>query len=50
MAGGYMERAGFGIVFVRQQMQKLGAPEPDFESGAAHFLVRLWSRPNPNLA
>jgi ATP-dependent DNA helicase RecG len=49
LASGYMERAGFGIVFIRQQMQKLGAPAPDFESSMAHFLVRLWARPNPNL-
>jgi ATP-dependent DNA helicase RecG len=49
LASGYMERAGFGIVFIRQQMQKLGAPTPDFESGMAHFLVRLWARSNPNL-
>ncbi|MDZ7363758.1 MAG: putative DNA binding domain-containing protein [candidate division KSB1 bacterium] len=49
LAHGYMERAGFGIVFIRQQMEKLGAPKPDFESGLAHFLVRLWARPNPNL-
>ncbi len=49
LANGYMERAGFGIVFIRRQMQKLGAPAPDFESGAAHFLVRLWATPNPNL-
>jgi ATP-dependent DNA helicase RecG len=49
LAAGYMERAGFGIVFIRQQMQKLGAPAPDFESSLAHFLARLWARPNPNL-
>jgi len=49
LANGYMERAGFGIVFIRQQMQKLGAATPEFESGLAHFLVRLWATPNPNL-
>ncbi len=49
LAHGYMERAGFGIVFIHQQMKKLGAPKPDFESGLAHFLVRLWAAPNPNL-
>jgi predicted HTH transcriptional regulator len=49
LATGYMERAGFGIVFIHQQMEKLGAPKPDFESGLAHFLVRLWASPNPNL-
>ncbi len=47
---GYMEQAGFGIVFIRQKMEKLGAPVPDFESGSAHFVARLWARPNPNLA
>jgi ATP-dependent DNA helicase RecG len=48
-ANGYMEPAGFGVVFIRRQMQKLGAAIPEFESGAAHFLVRLWATPNPNL-
>ena len=49
LSNGYMERAGFGIVFIRQQMEKLGAPSPEFENGMAHFLVRLWATPNPNL-
>ena len=49
LAAGYMERAGFGIVFILQQAQKLGAPAPEFEFGRAHFLVRLWARPNPHL-
>ena len=49
LAGGYMERAGFGIIFIRQQMEKVGAPAPDFENGLAHFLVRLWAKPNPHL-
>jgi hypothetical protein len=30
-------------------MQKLGAPMPNFDSGAAHFLARIWARPNPHL-
>jgi hypothetical protein len=37
-------------VFIRQKMEKLGASTPDFESGSAHFVARLWARPNPNLA
>lgn len=49
LARGYMERAGFGIIFICQQMQKLGAPMPNFDSGAAHFLARIWARPNPHL-
>jgi len=49
LANGYMEKAGFGIVFIRQQMQRLGAPAPDFETWASHFLVRIWATPNPNL-
>jgi ATP-dependent DNA helicase RecG len=48
-ASGYMEQAGFGIVFIRQKMEQLGAATPEFESGAAHFVARLWARPNPNL-
>lgn len=43
------EQAGFGVVFIRQKMEKLGAPTPDFESGSAHFVARLWARANPNL-
>ncbi|MGH7451816.1 MAG: ATP-binding protein, partial [bacterium] len=49
LENGYMEQAGFGVVFIRQKMEKLGAPTPDFESGSAHFVARLWARPNPNL-
>ncbi len=48
-AQGYMERAGFGLVFIREKMLQLGAPPPQFESGLAHFLVRLWARPNPHV-
>lgn len=49
LENGYMEQAGFGVVFIRQKMEKLGAPAPDFESGSAHFVARLWAAPNPNL-
>ncbi len=49
LENGYMEQAGFGVVFICQKMEKLGAPTPDFESGSAHFVARLWARPNPNL-
>jgi len=49
LANGYMEKAGFGIVFIRLQMLQLGAPAPDFENWASHFLVRIWATPNPNL-
>ncbi|MGH7596399.1 MAG: RNA-binding domain-containing protein [bacterium] len=49
LENGYMEQAGFGVVFIRQKMEKLGAPTPDFESGSAHFVARLWARSNPNL-
>jgi ATP-dependent DNA helicase RecG len=49
LENGYMEQAGFGVVFIRQKMEKLGAPTPDFESGSAHFVARLWAVPNPNL-
>ncbi len=34
---------------VTEKMEKLGAPTPEFESGSAHFVARLWVRPNPNL-
>lgn len=34
---------------IRQKMEKLGAPTPDFESDSAHFVARLWAAPNPNL-
>jgi ATP-dependent DNA helicase RecG len=47
LVSGYMERAGFGIVFIRQRMQALGAPAPEFESSRAHFLARLWAKPGP---
>jgi ATP-dependent DNA helicase RecG len=49
LENGYMEQVGFGVVFIRQKMEKLGAPAPDFESGSAHFVARLWATPNPNL-
>jgi ATP-dependent DNA helicase RecG len=49
LENGYMEQVGFGVVFIRQKMEKLGAPTPDFESGSAHFVARLWAAPNPNL-
>lgn len=47
LAQGYMERAGFGLAFIKQKMLQLGAPPPNFESDLAHFLVRLWARPHP---
>jgi ATP-dependent DNA helicase RecG len=46
-AFGYIERAGFGIVFMRQRMTALGAREPEFENGQSHFLARLWARSRP---
>lgn len=41
---GYLERAGFGIVFVQQRMREQGADAPRFETLASHFLVVLPSR------
>jgi len=41
---GYLERAGFGIVFVQQRMRELGADAPRFESLPSHFLAVLPSR------
>jgi hypothetical protein len=38
-----------GVVFIRQKMEKLGAPTPEFEGGSAKFIARLWAGPNPNL-
>ncbi|MFQ5641530.1 MAG: ATP-binding protein [bacterium] len=48
LASGYMERAGFGIVFIRERMTAGGASEPEFESGQSHFIARLWARPAPD--
>lgn len=47
LASGHMERARFGIVFIRQRMTAVGAPEPEFDSGQSHFTARLWARPRP---
>lgn len=41
---GYVEKAGFGIVFIRQRMRKLGAGEPRFEATPIHFIATLPAR------
>jgi ATP-dependent DNA helicase RecG len=41
---GYVEKAGFGIVFIRQRMRELGAGEPRFEAPPTHFIVTLPAR------
>jgi predicted HTH transcriptional regulator len=38
---GYVEKVGFGLVFIRQRMRELGAPEPHFESTLSHFIVTM---------
>lgn len=38
---GYVERSGFGIPYIYQQMRALGAPEPQFEAAPSHFRVTL---------
>jgi predicted HTH transcriptional regulator len=44
---GYVEKAGFGIVFIRQRMRELGAGEPRFEATPTHFFVTLPARELP---
>lgn len=44
---GFVEKAGFGIVFIQQQMRELGAEEPHFEATPSHFVVILPARKMP---
>ncbi len=37
---GYVEKAGFGLVFIQQQMRQVGL-EPQFEASTTHFLTLL---------
>ncbi len=38
---GYVERIGFGLVFIQQRTRELGAGAPRFEATAARFVVRI---------
>jgi ATP-dependent DNA helicase RecG len=46
---GYVEKAGFGIVFIRQQLHKIGAGTPEFVASSTHFLVTMPAN-KPNFA
>jgi ATP-dependent DNA helicase RecG len=38
---GYVEQAGFGIVFIQRRAHELGAAAPRFETTPTHFIVTL---------
>ena len=38
---GFVEKAGFGIVFIQQQLHKLGAGAPEFTASPTHFVVAM---------
>lgn len=38
---GYVERIGFGLVFIQQRMRELGAESPRFETTSSRFLVTI---------
>ena len=38
---GFVEKAGFGIVFIQQQLRRLGAGEPEFTSSPTHFVLAM---------
>ena len=44
---GYVEKVGFGLVFIRQRARELGAAEPRFEASPSHFLVSIPARRQP---
>lgn len=44
---GYVEKVGFGLVFIRQRMRELGAAEPRFEATPSHFIVTMPARTLP---
>lgn len=38
---GYVEKAGFGMVFIQQQCRKIGAGAPVFTASPTHFMVTM---------
>jgi predicted HTH transcriptional regulator len=38
---GYVEKAGFGMVFIQQQCRMIGANDPEFRASPTHFVVML---------
>lgn len=38
---GYVEKAGFGMVFIQERCRQIGAGDPQFTATASHFVVTL---------